>query len=163
MNYSIESVNSKIKNLIFQDKILGEFKYNNWLNTSDIVINIPTKGVFSIKKPSIWKNNFQVVQNDTIFFEIFFGWSSKVTIVDVCDNSKKYYFKQTSFFSSKYVLTNENETELIEYTSKFNWKTFKTTYYFTSNKNFENINIEVLLFIIFEIININTRMAVAVS
>lgn len=149
MQYKASSTNAR-NFVVSQNNLpMGELIYNKWYSfDAEIVLSNNTK--YQMVPEGFWGSVIQLKDGNSVLLEFKLGW--KGIIVSI--NSQDYLLKLKGLLSSKFVLMDTNDNEVIAVAIDMKWTKMQTDYTIETAPAFDSIgNKELLLFTTIHAIN----------
>lgn len=143
-NYTATSRNSRTFILSNESGTLGELIYPKWYTfNAEIVLNKTSK--YQLELDGFWDSKIKLKEGDVVLLEFKIGWNGVELHSNLDGKSERYLLKLKGFFSSKYILVDAQDKELLEAEFDFKWKKLEYDYNIITSKSFENLNNKELL------------------
>lgn len=143
-HYKANSTNSRNFSLTENNLNIGELRYNKWYSFK-AEIALADNSVYQLEPKGIWDSKIELKKGEEKLLDFEMGW--KGIVINFENSDKKYLLRLKGLLSSKYVLIDQNQKEILAMETDFKWN--KLTFDFdieTSNEfdNFENKHILLL-------------------
>lgn len=138
-NYTATSINSRNFILTNESGTLGELIYPKWYTfNAEIVLGEASK--YQLELEGFWDSKIQLKQGDAVLLEFKIGWNGVELSSNLDGKNERYLLKLKGFFSSKYVLVDAQDNEILEAEFDFKWKKLELDYNITTTEAFKNIS-----------------------
>jgi hypothetical protein len=142
-HYKVNSMNSSDFILTMNNINIGELKYSKWYSFKSEMI-LADNSRYQLEPKGFWDSKIELKQGEKIILYFEMGW--KGIVINLNDNSKKYLLRSKGLLSSKFVLIDTDEKELLAIESDFKWTELTFNFNIETSNEFDNFeNKEVLL------------------
>lgn len=142
-HYKSNSTNSRDFNLTKDDVAVGALSYTKWYSFKAIVTTADNS-VYELEPKGFWDSKIELKKEGVplLYFEM--GW--KGIVIHFYNSDKKYQLRLKGLLSSKFVLFDTEEKELLAIETDFKWSKLSLDFNIETSKEFDNFeNKEVLL------------------
>lgn len=148
MLFEIKPENNKTYILNSPTEQLGTLLYDGVFSQENAVIRLNKETNSKIEKTSFWGNEFIVKKGEIPAFLVKQNWNGNLDITTLNQEvNQKYTLKTKSFWKDTQVLVDENQNEILQLGSKYNWKSWNYDFIFNVTTHFQTLyNKELLLF-----------------
>jgi hypothetical protein len=151
--YNINSTNSRTFSLTSDNVSIGELKYSNWYSFKAEIL-LADKSFYQLEPKGFWDYKIELKKDEKVLLDFKMAWQGIIINTKFDGNEKKFLLKLKGFLSSKYVLVDTDEKELLEVATDFKWSKLNFDCTIETTKEFDNFeNKELLLLTIIHCIN----------
>ncbi|NUY79613.1 hypothetical protein HUK80_01800 [Flavobacterium sp. MAH-1] len=150
-HYKVNSTDSRNFSLSKSDVLIGELKYSKWYSFK-AEVSLADGSIYTLEPKGFWDSKIELRKGDKTILYFEMGW--KGIVINFIESEKKYLLRLKGLLSSKYVLVDIHDKELLAVETNFKWS--KLTFDFnieTSGEFDEFDNNEVLLLTTLHCIN----------
>jgi hypothetical protein len=151
--YKATSTDSRNFNLTIDTVPLGKLEYPKWYTfKADILLADHSK--YQLEPKGFWDWKIELKQNEKSLLNFKMGWKGIIINTEFDGDEKSYLLSLKGLLSSKYVLIDTDENELLVVESDFKWNKLHFDYTITTSDGFDSHNNkELLLLTILHCIN----------
>jgi len=143
-HYKASSDNTRTFHLIKNNEISGTLKYNKWFSF-EAEISLPNNAQYLLKPKGLWDSTVELKQADNTLLEFKMGWKGIVIKTWLNGAETTYLLKLKGLLSSKFVLVDAAEKELLAIESDFDLSKFRLDYSLETTSEFEALKGKELL------------------
>ncbi|MEJ1242233.1 hypothetical protein WBG78_29060 [Chryseolinea sp. T2] len=150
-HYVVNSTNSRDFSLSKNNVVAGNLKYSKWYSF-DAEIALANRSVYVLEPKGFWNSKIELKKDDEpiLYFEM--GW--KGIVIHFNDGERKYLLRLAGLLSSKYVLVDTDENELLAVKTDFKWSKMTLDFNIETSREFDRLeNGEVFLLTLIHCIN----------
>lgn len=142
-HYKVNSKNSSDFILTMKNVKIGELKYLKWYSfKSEIVLADNSR--YQLEPKGFWDSKIEVKQGEEIILYFEMGW--KGIMINLNNSGTKYLLRSKGLLSSKFVLVDTDEKELLAIENDFKWMELTFNFNIETSNEFDNFdNKEILL------------------
>ncbi|MCB9032955.1 MAG: hypothetical protein H6553_03880 [Chitinophagales bacterium] len=142
--YNANSTNSKNFSLISDNEKIGELIYKKWYSFDAEILMTDGKK-YQLEPKGFWDSKIELKEQNETLLEFKMGWKG-ILITTYFDKKEKHYLlKLKGLLSSKYILLNNDNEELMVVETKFKWTKLNFDYNIETTQNFDHLDNEKLL------------------
>ncbi len=156
--YNVTSTNYRNFNLALEGSPLAELIYPKWYSfKAEIILADNTQLLLEPK--GFWDAKIELKKDEEVLLNFKLGWKGIMFNLQSEGIEEGYLLKHKGILSSRYVLIDTNEQELLAVKPDFNWSKFKLDYVIETSEEFDRQKMkEALLLTIIH--SINYQMAI---
>jgi len=162
MQFKITSTNAKgAFDVLKDEESVASFEYEDWFSSRGAAVLKDQR--FEIKPKNMWGSIFDIFDNGEDIGDITMNWKGQIVIpIKTKKAEKTYILKTTGFWNFSFVLTDENELEVLRMKPEMKWTKMHYDYAVeVSDAKLSLIEIEKLLIICGYSTNLYMNMMVA--
>lgn len=154
-HYKSNSTNSGIFSLTKDDVKVGELKYSNWYSFKAEIL-LADNSLYQIEPKGFWDSRIELQKDGKTLLYFEMGWKGITIKTQFRGAEKKYLLTLKGLFSSKYILVDTEEKELLTVDTELKWTKLNLDVNIHTSEEFDNLeNKELLLFTVLHCINYN--------
>ncbi len=134
--FKATSTDSKNFNLTVDNIHLGNLKYLKWYSFQAGIL-LADNSQYQLEPKGFWDSRIELLQSGESLADYKLSWKGIIINTKFDDIEKSYLLKQESLFSSKFVLVNSEEKEVLSVESDFKWNTLHLDYLITVSDDFD--------------------------
>jgi hypothetical protein len=150
-HYKVNSTNTSDFILTTKNVKIGELKYSKWYSFKADML-LADNSLYQLVPKGLWDSKIELKQGEKTILYFEMGW--KGIVIHFIESDKNYLLRLKGLLSSKFLLMDTDEKELLAVETDFNWR--KLTFDFTieTSNEFDNLeNKEVLLLTVLHCVN----------
>lgn len=152
-HYKATSTNSKDFSLTKENARIGDLKYQKWYSFNAEIV-LKDNSIYQLEATGFWDSKIELKKAGKSLLEFKMGWKGIVIKSKFDGIEQNYLLKMKGMMSSKFILIDAQENELLEAISDFKWSKLNMDYTFETTTEFDNIeNNELLLLTTLHCIN----------
>jgi len=142
-HYKVNSTNSSDFILTSNNVNIGELKYAKWYSFKAEML-LADHSLYQLEPKGLWDSKIELKQGEKTILYFEMGW--KGIVINFNDSDKKYLLRLKGLLSSKFVLVDTDEKELLAIETDFKWAKLTFDFNIETSNEFDNFeNKEVLL------------------
>lgn len=146
MEYNAISQNTSFE-IKAGSQILGKLTYGNWFKFNAEMEIAGEK--YDVEPKGFWKKNIEIKNDAEIIADIKMNWDGDLIIrMKSSGKEEKFVLKHSGFIKEKFILTNDQNEDLLIFKASYRWIDMIYNYHITSSENFEAIPDKTLLLFI---------------
>lgn len=151
--YKANAINSRNFILTSDNQEIGELIYEKWYSFhAEILMNDGTK--CQLEPTGFWNSKIELKDDTQTLLEFKMGWKGIVIKILSAKNEDTYLLKMKGLLSSKFVLIDTDDEELMVVETNFKWSKLTFDYNIETTQNFDNFdNKELLILTILHCVN----------
>ena len=150
-NYKANSTNSRNFSLTADNVNIGELKYTKWYSFNAEIV-LADNSLYLLEPKGFWDSKIELKKGEKIVLDFEMGW--KGIVINFKDSDKKYLLRLKGLLSSKFVLIDISDNELLAIETDFKWTKLNFDFNIETSNEFDNFeNKEVLLLTILHCVN----------
>ena len=151
--YKAKSTNSRNFSLTTENSPIGELTYAKWYSFK-AEIQLADKSTYQFEPTGFWESKIELREAEKLLLSFKMGWHGIVLNTNFNGNTRNYLLKTKSLLSSKFVLVDEAENELLTAETDFVWSKFRFDYTIDTSTEFDHTeDKEIMLLTILHCIN----------
>ena len=152
-HYKANSINSKSFSLTTENSKIGELNYTTWYSFK-AEIQLADHSIYQLEPKGVWDQKIELKKEETTLLEFKMGWKGILIKTDFDGVEKNYLLKLKGLLSSKFILVDSEENELLAVDTDFKWSKLNFDYAIETSTEFDSMkNKELMLLTILHCIN----------
>lgn len=159
--YKVNATDSKNFVLKKDGVYAGELKYKKWFSFK-AEITLADFMKYQLIPKGVWESEIELQKEGVCLLTFKMGWKGIIIKTDFDGSKKEYLLKLKGLFSSRYLLLDIEDNELMSIDVTFKWQKFNFDYTVETSNDFEKFhNKELFILAVAHCINYHTtNMAV---
>ena len=159
--YKANSTDSRNFSLTLENSKIGELKYSEWYSFK-AEIQLADNSNYQLEPKGFWDSTIELKKAEKTLLEFKMGWKGILIKTNFNDNEKNYLLKLKGLLSSKFILIDAEENEILAVETAFKWRKLNYDYNIETSTEFDNMeNKELMLLTILHCINYYLTVIVA--
>ncbi len=134
-HYKVNSTNSRNFSLTKNNAVIGELTYSKWYSFN-AEIALADQSIYTLEPKGFWDSKIELKKEGKALLYFAMGW--KGIVVHFIDSEEKFLLKPKGLLSSKYILVDTNETELLTVEPDFKWNKLSLDFNIETSTEFDN-------------------------
>ena len=162
-HYKANSTNSTDFNLTLNDVKIGELQYSEWYSFKAKIL-LADNSDYQLEPKGFWDSKIELKKEEKTLLTFRMGWKGIIIKTNFQDQEITYLLKLKGLLSSKFVLVDTDEKELLAVSTDFKWKKLNFDYTIETSNEFDHFkNRELFLLTILHCINYYITVTAAVA
>jgi hypothetical protein len=141
-HYKANSTNSRDFSLLNENISIGDLRYTKWYSFK-AEISLADHSVYTLEPKGFWDSKIELKKGEETLLYFEMGW--KGIVIHFINSDKKYLLRLKGLLSSKYVLVDTDEKELMAVNTDFKWNKLHFDFNIETSKEFEEFDNKELL------------------
>lgn len=151
--YKAKSTNSRNFSLTNGNSPVGELTYAKWYSFN-AEIQLADNSTYQFEPTGFWNSKIELKKAEEVLLGFEMGWYGIILKTKFSGNTQNYLLKTKGLLSSKFVLVDEAENELLVAETDFVWSKLRFDYTIDTSMEFDRTeNKEIMLLTILHCIN----------
>ncbi|WP_020606533.1 hypothetical protein [Spirosoma spitsbergense] len=151
--YKVKSTNSRNFSLTNGNSPIGELAYAKWYSF-DAEIQLADNSTYQFEPTGFWESKIELKKAENVLLGFRMGWNGIVIRTNFNGNEHNYLLKTKSLLSSKFILIDAAESELLVVDTDFVWSKLRFDYTIDTSTEFDRTeNKEIMMLTILHCIN----------
>lgn len=152
-HYKANSTDARNFSLTFDDRKIGELIYTKWYSFNAEILLSNAKR-YQLESKGFWESKIELKDGEKILLEFKMGWKGIIINSFLEGKQETFLLKIKGLLSSKFMLIDTNNNELMAAETDFKWSKFNYDYLIETAADFEKFtNKELLLLTMLHCIN----------
>ncbi|MBU1822220.1 MAG: hypothetical protein KKG00_12025 [Bacteroidetes bacterium] len=152
-HYKTNSSNSRNFILTTGNCKIGELKYKQWYSFR-AEVQLADHSTYQLEPKGFWDSKIELKRADAVLLEFKMGWKGILIKANFNGNEKNYLLKLKGLLSSKFILIDSEENEVLTADTEFKWNKFNFDYTMETSTEFDTMeNKELMLLTIVHCMN----------
>lgn len=135
--YQTKSTDSLSFDVTKDNKSIGKLSYKSWFKFN-AVIELANNRSYQVTPKGFWGTTIELWDAEKRLLKFGMNWNGDIVIQTFFnDFEKEYAFKHHGIFKSSFVLTDQEETELLVMKPHLKWSLMNYEYEITTSETFE--------------------------
>ena len=136
-----------------ENSAIGELTYAKWYSF-DAEIQLADHSTYQFEPTGFWESKIELKKAENVLLGFRMGWHGIVVKTNFNGNEQNYLLKTKSLLSSKFILVDAAENELLVVDTDFKWSKFNFDYTIDTSTEFDRTeNKGIMLLTILHCIN----------
>ena len=146
--YLAKSTNSLSFDVTKDEQLIGKLNYQSWFKFN-AVIEMANGSNYLVEPKGFWGTTIECKDREKVLLKFKMNWNGAIVIQTFFnDNEKGYVFKHRGIFKESFILTDQDDTELLVMKPHLQWFKSNYEYQVTASGGFEIIPQKELLVMI---------------